>query len=44
MPTMGQTRRPAHAGRLPLWERVAITFVFLVMAGLVTVIVLAARG
>lgn len=40
MPTGGQTKRPAHAGRLPPWERLAIALVLLVMAGLVTVIVI----
>jgi hypothetical protein len=42
MPTGGQTRPPAHAGRLPPWERLAIALVLLVMAGIVTVIVISA--
>jgi hypothetical protein len=41
MPTGDQKRQPpAHAGRLPPWERLAIALVLLVMAGLVVVIML----
>jgi hypothetical protein len=43
MPTGDQNRRPpAHAGRLPPWERIAIALVLAVMASLITLIVLAA--
>jgi Beta-lactamase enzyme family len=42
MPTGGETRRPAHAGRLPPWERLAIALVLLAMAGIITVIVISA--
>jgi hypothetical protein len=41
MPTGDQKRQPpAHAGRLPPWERLAIAAVLLAMAGLVVVIML----
>lgn len=43
MPTGDQIRRPpAHAGRLPPWERLAIALVLALMAGLITLIVLTA--
>jgi hypothetical protein len=41
MPTGDPMRRlPAHAGRLPLWERLAFALVLLVMAGAIAVIVI----
>ncbi len=44
MPTGDQTRRPpAHAGRLPPWERFAIALVLLVIAALIIVIVMSAE-
>jgi hypothetical protein len=44
MPTGDHNRRgPAHAGRLPHWERLAIALMLAVMASLITLIVLAAE-
>jgi hypothetical protein len=41
----GGTRRPAHAGRLTRWERLAFAVLFLLMlAYIVAVIVLAIRS
>jgi hypothetical protein len=45
MPTGDQMRRPpAHAGRLPPWERLAIALVLLAMAGFIIMIVIPAGG
>jgi hypothetical protein len=44
MPTGDQIRRPpAHAGRLPPWERLAIALVLLVVAALVIVMMMSAE-
>jgi hypothetical protein len=44
MPTGDQMRRPpAHAGRLPPWERFAIALVLLAIAALIIVIVMSAE-